>query len=275
MISKVVIVGVGLIGGSIAKALRERYPTLTLVGVDREPVLQAEAVHRLFSETRLADSTAVNGLDGTGLVVLAMPARTIAACVGTWLELGCPVMDCGSTKQWIIQAASAAPRREWFVPSHPMAGRERGGFENSRADLFARRQWIVCPSGVQPSAIEAARWLVDVVGGIWTEMTALEHDDAVAFTSHLPQLIASWLAANVSDAQRCAVGPAFRDMTRVAGGPDAIWRDILATNAGPIGDAARRLSEDFATLAEALAKTESGVDEALKLLARARQEPRG
>lgn len=274
MISKVVIVGVGLIGGSIAKALRERHPKLTLVGVDREAVLRTEAVRRWFSETHGVDSASVSDFAGAGLVVLAMPARAIAASVGDWLQVGCPVMDCGSTKQWIAQAASAAPRRDWFVPSHPMAGRERGGFENSRADLFAGRQWIVCPLGAQPRAVEAARWLVDVVGGIWTEMTTLDHDEAVALTSHLPQLIASWLAANVSDAQRCAVGPGFHDMTRVAGGPDSIWRDILATNAGPIRDAAQRLSEDFAALAEALTCPETGVDEALKLLARARQEPR-
>ena len=152
-----------------------------------------------------------------------------------------------------------------------MAGRERGGYESASPDLFRGRRWIVCPQGANGRACEATRAMVEAVGALWTEMTPQEHDLAAAMTSHLPQVLASWLAASTSERQRRAAGPAFADMTRIAGGSESMWKDIFKTNAGPLAEVVRKASEDLAALAEDLGAAEPRIQHALELLARARR----
>jgi len=157
------------------------------------------------------------------------------------------------------------------VPGHPMAGRERGGFESASHDLFRGRRWLVCPQGASLSALSVVKVLVETVGALWTEMTPEAHDFAVAMTSHLPQLLASWLAASTSEKQRIAAGPAFADMTRIAGGSELIWKDIFETNAEPLAAAARKAAADLLGVAEDLEKAEPVLDRTLQLLAKARR----
>jgi prephenate dehydrogenase len=269
---RVVIVGIGLIGGSIALALREFFPEIELIGVDDEVVLQAAPVRALFSQwasTQSRDYSFFRKL-GADLIVLATPVGSISETVATWLELGVPVTDCGSTKQVIAASANQSPLRHWFVPGHPMAGRERGGFASASADLFRGRTWIVCPQQSSPAALAPVRALVSAVGGIITEMTPESHDLAVALTSHVPQLLASWLAASCTETQRPATGPAFADMTRIAGGSEHMWRDIFESNAAPIAAIARNLSRDFIEIAEELECSAPRLDRVLRLLAAAR-----
>jgi prephenate dehydrogenase len=102
-------------------------------------------------------------------------------------------------------------------------------------------------------------------------MTPEAHDSAVAITSHLPQLLASWLAAAIQETQHEAAGPAFADMTRIAGGSEAIWRDIFSTNSAPLAQAARSLAEDFSKLASDFESQAPRLDHALELLSRARR----
>lgn len=269
---RVVIVGIGLIGGSIALALRRSYPEIELIGVDEAAVLQAEPVRALFSQcesTQSRDYSFFRRLD-PDLIVLATPVGTISATVPKWLELGVPLTDCGSTKQVIVASADQSPSRQWFVPGHPMAGRERGGFASATADLFRARTWIVCPQQSSAAALTPVRALVSAVGGVLTEMTPESHDLAVALTSHIPQLLASWLAASCTEVERPATGPAFADMTRIAGGSEQMWRDIFETNAAPIASIARNLSRDFDEIAEELESCAPRLDRVLRLLATAR-----
>ena len=270
---RVVLVGIGLIGGSVAQALRAHSPELELIGIDRELVVQTNSVRSFFTKTLSVESFGEvdrRSLDAD-LIVLATPVHAIAQNVCDWLNLATPLTDCGSTKRVIVLAAQTSPGLHWFVPGHPMAGRERGGYESASPDLFRGRRWIVCPHRASGSARDATRALVEAVGAVWTEMTPEEHDLAVALTSHLPQVLASWLSASTSENQRSAAGPAFADMTRIAGGSESIWRDIFETNAGPLAAAVRKASEDLRALAEQLGASEPHIQGALDLLARARR----
>jgi len=270
---RIVLVGLGLIGGSVGQALRQRLPSLELVGVDRQHVLQSEPVRCLLDEaiaTDAIDFSYIRRLDAD-LVVLAVPVGVIVRNIRAWLECGVPLTDCGSTKRVIVAAAEGSPSRHWFVPGHPMAGRERGGFESASHDLFRGRRWLVCPQGASLAALSIVKVLVETVGALWTEMTPETHDLAVAMTSHLPQLLASWLAASTSEQQRIAAGPAFADMTRIAGGSELIWKDIFETNAEPLAAAARKAAADFLAVAEDLERTVPVLDRTLQLLAKARR----
>jgi prephenate dehydrogenase len=270
---RVVLVGLGLIGGSVGQALRERLPSLELVGIDRQQVLQPEPVRCLLDEaiaTDAVDASYIRSLDAD-LVVLAAPVGVIIKNVRDWLESGVPLTDCGSTKRSIVAAAEVSPSRHWFVPGHPMAGRERGGFESASGDLFQGRRWLICPQCASAKALGVVKMLVKTVGAHWTEMTPEAHDFAVAMTSHLPQLLASWLAASTSEQQRIAAGPAFADMTRIAGGSELIWKDIFKTNAEPLAAAARKAAADLLAVAEDLEREVPALDKTLQLLAKARR----
>jgi prephenate dehydrogenase len=201
-----------------------------------------------------------------------MPVGAIAQCVTDWLQAGVPVTDCGSTKQFIVNVAKSSPNRTWFVPGHPMAGHERGGHSSCSFDLFRGRRWIVCPEFACEQALRATRTLVETVGASWTEMTPTQHDSTVALTSHVPQILASWLAAAADERFWTAVGPAFSDMTRIAGGPSTIWKDIFATNAGAISEVLGSLAVDLSAIAAELGAGKPQLDLLLELLANARAQ---
>ena len=269
---RVVLVGLGLVGGSIGRALRHVLPELELVGVDDEAVVFSELGRQLLTsavatESR-ADATQL-ALDAD-LVVLAMPVGEISRQVTDWLRSGVPVTDCGSTKRVIVESAQSSPNRDWFVPGHPMAGRERGGLASSSVDLFRGRRWVVCPEGVREAALIATHKLVDLLGAIWTEMTPNEHDAAVALTSHVPQVLASWLAAAADERIRAAAGPAFLDMTRVAGGSEAMWKDIFSTNGDAIAKVVSSITRDLEGILRQLQSASPRTDLVLELLAKAR-----
>jgi prephenate dehydrogenase len=149
------------------------------------------------------------------------------------------VTDVGSAKRPIVTEAVRLGMGR-FVGSHPMAGTEGSGFAASRADLFAGRPWIVTPSPITaPAAVRAARALAHAVGAEPVALDAAAHDRAIAFLSHVPQLVAwALLEAPQGDgvaARHLAVaGPGFRDMTRLAASPRGVWREILAENRGEV-----------------------------------------
>jgi prephenate dehydrogenase len=269
---RVVLVGLGLMGGSIGAALRQRLPDLEIVGVDRETVVFSEHARQLLTQAAAIESPhdVAKLASDADLVVLAMPVGEIARQVTEWLRFGVPVTDCGSTKRVIVAAAQSSANRDWFVPGHPMAGRERGGLSRSDGDLFRGRRWIVCPQSVRDRARQATESLVTLLDAIWTEMTPDEHDAVVALTSHVPQILASWLAAAADEHILTAAGPAFSDMTRISGGSDAIWKDIFFTNGAAIADIMRALAADFTAIADQLGNMPPNLQRVLELLAAAR-----
>jgi len=274
----VVIAGLGLIGGSVALALRAARPDVEIVGVDRAAVLTTDAVKRLSS--RLVDAADVVSVDAaferSDLVVLAAPVRAIIELVPRALAAAPLVTDCGSTKRSIAAAADACSRRGRFVPGHPMAGAREGGAELARADLFADRRWLICPEKSDTAATEAVQALVKSFGAVPVHLGIAEHDRAVARTSHATQLVTSALAVAASDASaERAAGPAFEGATRAAGGSETIWNDIFASNADEVANALGEIIRELEGVRSGLTRSPPDVDAARALLRRAKQARQG
>lgn len=266
----IAIVGFGLIGASIARAVKQRAPDVTIVAIDRPEQIVEPAVAGVADRcVSVRDTDAVRAaLAECELTVLAMPVRVIEEQLANLLPLARLVTDCGSTKRAIVGRALELDH-EHFVPGHPMAGRPRGGAESAQAELFEDRNWILCPGVGASAAFERVRALVTFVGAQPVELTPEAHDLAVALTSHVPQLYASLLAVMAADAgAEPAAGPGFQSATRVAGGNLTMWRDIFSSNA----DAIARVTHDLAERLQRVSVElhEGRVDAAMDVLRRAR-----
>ncbi|MGE0450142.1 MAG: prephenate dehydrogenase [Vicinamibacterales bacterium] len=257
---RVGIVGLGLIGGSIALAVRAAWPDVTLVGVDRPEALAKADARGLLDRA----GPGVDVLAGVDLVVLCAPVRqnlSILAQVEAAVPPTSVITDAGSTKLQISEAAGRLSAAGRFVGGHPLAGAAVAGLDHARADLFRGQPWILTPGGAtDPRAVERLHAWVSALGAVPTVMSADEHDRLLAFVSHLPQLVASALMSVVGDAVG-AEGLAFAgrglvDTTRLASSPPEIWRDIAASNAERIAPA---LDAMIALLHELRADLASGV----------------
>jgi prephenate dehydrogenase len=238
---KIGVVGLGLIGGSIALACREIWPRALVLGVDNKDVL--ETAMRLHAIDVATDDLVV--LAEADVVILAAPVRQnirILAELDENVRTPAIVTDVGSTKREIVRAAADLPRRFTFVGGHPMAGAARGGLEHARPDLFKERPWLFTPSGDGSGpALEKLMAFVTALGAAPRVMTPDAHDHVLAYLSHLPQLAASALMHAVGEAAGAEglalAGRGLVDTTRLASSPPEIWRDITATNADEIGPA--------------------------------------
>ncbi len=276
--NSVAVVGVGLIGGSLLRALSQRAAQLRLVGIDPEyrraaQVLGGEVDQIVDSH----DQAKVEGaLAAAEVVVLSVPVRAIRQELPRALASGSTVTDCGSTKRGIVLAAEQCAGAERFVPGHPMAGFPEGGVEHADPDLFQGRRWILCPSASAPGAFQAVEQLVKTVGAEPVVMEAEAHDRAVALTSHVPQILASLLKTQASEfGAEVAAGPGFASATRVAGGSADIWQDIFTSNADEVAMALRRVGAELERLAVALGATPPDTDVVMALLDRARKARQG
>jgi prephenate dehydrogenase len=235
--SSVAIVGLGLIGGSIALGVRERWPESRVFGVDTESVLAhavgAGAIERGFDT--------VAALPDTSLIILAAPVRQNIELLRQ-IKRPTIATDVSGTKREIVAAARTLSPDATFVGGHPLGGGERGGFAFARPDLFAGQLWIFTPDGDRSA--EAVERLSRFVAGLGAKpfvLTADEHDRVMAFVSHLPQLAASALMDTVGHAAGAEglrmAGRGLVDTTRLASSPADVWRDICLTNADAIGEA--------------------------------------
>jgi len=242
---KIGIVGLGLIGGSIALKSRELWPSSLVVAVDNKDVL--ETAMRMHAIDVAADDLIV--LAEVDLVILAAPVKqnvALLAELDDHVRTPAVVTDVGSTKREIVDAARALPPRFTFVGGHPLAGAARGGLENARPDLFAGRPWLLTRSAetVPQQKLES---FVRALGAEPKVVGVDAHDRLLAFLSHLPQLTASALMEVVGEAVGAdglsLAGRGLADTTRLAASPADIWRDIVATNADQIGAALDLLIE--------------------------------
>lgn len=237
--SRIAIVGLGLIGGSIALAVRERWSSTLITAVDRPPVLAHASSSGAID--RAANSVAEIG--PVDLVILAAPVRQnveLLPQVMASLSDGAVVTDVGGTKRDIARAAAALPSATAFIGGHPIGGAERGGFGFARPDLFRGKPWIFTPSS-SSAALDRLCEFVRGLGARPSTMDAETHDRVMAYVSHLPQLTASVLmevvgSAASHDGLRFA-GRGLTDSTRLASSPASVWRDICAANADDIGPA--------------------------------------
>lgn len=237
------IVGVGLIGGSFALALRKAGFRGRILGVSSQRTLEvALSLGVIDNGMPLAEA-----VPESDLVFLSQPIARIIQTIGLLdghVRPGSLVTDAGSTKAAIAHAASSL-RRCQFMGGHPMAGKETRGVEEAEADLFVGRTWVLTPS--MPAELETAAaqeflWWICRIGASPVTLDPQEHDRIVACTSHLPQLASTALAATLAgsitgpDVLRIA-GPGLADTTRLALSPYEIWRDVLETNRQPIEEA--------------------------------------
>ena len=238
---KIGIVGLGLIGGSIAIKARELWPASLVIAVDNKDVL--ETAMRLHAIDVAAEDLIV--LAEADLVVLAAPVKQNIALLeelDEHVRVPAVVTDTGSTKRDIVAAARSLPPRFTFIGGHPLGGAARGGLEHARPDLFTGRPWLLTPSAeTRGDGMEKLTAFVRALGAEPRTLTVDAHDRLLAFLSHLPQLTASALMQVVGDAVGqdglALAGRGLADTTRLASSPADIWKDIAATNADEVGPA--------------------------------------
>ena len=231
------VVGLGLMGGSLALALQDHADLVT--GVESSAAAREQALERGIVAQATADLR--EGVADADVVVLATPVRSIIEMLeqrlGTYMRSNTLLLDLGSTKQGIGRAMQELPIGILAVGGHPMTGREQSGVAASDGTMFRERPFVLCPNRrTTPSALIRARSLVMALGAIPIEMEAERHDRVVAAISHLPYLLSTALVATVANEGKndeavweLAAG-GFRDMSRLAGSDVRMMGDILSTN---------------------------------------------
>jgi len=279
MTSRVTIVGPGLLGGSLALALKARTGAHVTVWARRaESVAQVEA--RGCADAATSDLTeAVRKAD---TVVLCTPVGTMPALcqqMNTTLPSGALVVDVGSVKAPVVNDLTplfTAPTQ--FVGCHPMAGSEQTGLAAARVDLFEGAVCIVTPQiSTPPTAVTNAEAFWQSVGCTTRRLDPQVHDEVVAWISHFPHLLAAALVQTVAEQLPAAFdfcGPGFRDTTRVAGGPPDMWTEILAENRAAVRTAIDGLIEKLRGLSTLLADAPSAERDSLmnQLLSQAKAQ---
>lgn len=265
MIQRLTIIGVGLIGGSLALALRRAGYSVGIVGNSRREAHLRKAVELgVIDRFDLDPAKAVEGAD---MVVLAVPLGAMqGVCEAIRPALGpeAVLTDVGSAKGSVVEAVS----RAWgglpacFVPGHPIAGTENSGVEAAFAELFQGRRVILTPTEqTDPSATERVRQMWEVAGAVVEEMSVAHHDEVLAATSHLPHLLAFGLVDSLARMReneeifRYAAG-GFRDFTRIASSDPVMWRDICLENRGAIMQMMARYKDDLRLIEDAIERSD-------------------
>jgi prephenate dehydrogenase len=267
--ARVVVIGTGLIGTSVALALREAGGAVWLSDRDQHAV-------GLAADLGAGQPLPADGVPGgpADVAVLAVPPAAVAAELSAAQARGlaCCYTDVASVKELPLAGARQLHcDLASYVPGHPLSGRERSGPAAARADLFVGRPWVICP---QPCNDQETIFLVtrlsQACGAQPVMSSAAEHDRWVALVSHAPHVVAAAMAARLEDAPAGALalaGQGLRDVTRIAASGADMWVQILAANAGPAGAVLRGVAADLARAAAALESVAAGDERAAKQLA--------
>jgi len=247
MVRSVRIVGAGLIGTSIGLALAAKNIAVEMVDVDSRNQALAQ------------DLTGGVSIAEPELIILATPLRALSQVINEQYALNpnSTFMDVCSIKVEPLQKvqASKLPLKQ-FVGTHPMAGREVGGAESARADLFLSRSWIITPDALSDSeAVAKVKWLIDLLGATCVELDAVSHDAAVARVSHLPQITATLLAGSlhgVASDWLDLAGAGLRDTTRIAASDENLWKEIISSNSQEIKTLLTNLHNELGAMIDAV-----------------------
>lgn len=260
--ARVSIIGFGLIGSSVAHAVREYMPTVALSGFDADPAVRAR-VDELGLVDDLADSAGAAVTDAD-LVILCVPVgamKAAAESIADDLPNGAVVSDVGSVKASVLEDLRAAlPDSVAIVPGHPVAGTENSGPDAGFATLFHNRWCILTPpDGTDPLAVERMKEFWTRLGANVDVMEPRHHDLVLAVTSHLPHLIAYTIVGTASDMESVTQSEVikysaggFRDFTRIAASDPTMWRDIFLANKEAVLEMLQRFSEDLTALQRAI-----------------------
>lgn len=233
------LIGCGLMGGSFALALRRHALVRHVVGYSKSPSTTERA--KRMGVIDVAAESALLAVSGSDIVLIAVPvaaSETTFRAIRDLIDPGVLVMDVGSTKRDVVDAARRAlkDRVPSFVPAHPIAGKEVAGIEHADAGLYAGRQVILTPiARTRPELVQKATDVWAAIGAQVLKMSPENHDAAFAAVSHLPHLLAfayfSAIARQPAGRDFLSLaGPGFRDFTRIAASDPAVWRDILLAN---------------------------------------------
>ncbi|HEX2259323.1 MAG TPA: prephenate dehydrogenase [Actinomycetota bacterium] len=259
----IAILGLGLMGGSLGMACLQRGLVEEVAGYDLDPHTMARALER-GAITRTAPNPR-DAVAGAGIVFIATPVSAIVSTFGEALPaipVGALVTDVGSTKTEVVEEVSRlTPSTVEFIGGHPIAGSERQGIEAASADLYDGCLWILTPT--QETSTAAYQRLMRFLSGLGARVLSLDparHDEALALTSHLPQLVSSTLmrfAADVAadgDGLPLLTAGGFRDMTRIAASSEEMWIDIVKQNRPALLNLMRKFQAAFDSAARALAQ---------------------
>ena len=280
--ARVSILGLGLIGSSMARAIRANLPTVRVTGYDVDPAVRRTA-RTLDLADDLADSAGAAVTDAD-LVVLCVPVgamRAVAEEIAADLPADAVVSDVGSVKGAVLQALGDVLPGATIVPAHPVAGTERSGPDAGFATLFQGRWCIVTPpENANPIAVERVSEFWRRLGAEVEVMAPDHHDRVLAITSHLPHLIAYTIVGTAGDMEEVTRSEVikysaggFRDFTRIAASDPTMWRDVFLHNREAVLDMLQRFSEDLTSLQRAIRWGKG--DELFDLFTRTRAIRRG
>lgn len=275
---RLAIIGIGLIGSSIARAAREHGQAERIVTADQSPQHREQALQLGVVDEAYADpADAVRGAD---LVIICVPLGAyagVAEAMAPGLSSGCIVSDVGSSKQSVIRdVAPHLPAGVQFIPGHPVAGTEHSGPASGFASLFAGRWCILTPTeGSDAAALAKLSAFWSAFGSKVEVMDARHHDLVLAITSHVPHLIAYNIVGTADDLQMVTQSEVikysaggFRDFTRIAASDPTMWRDVFLNNKEAVLDMLQRFTEDLTALQRAI-RWDDG-DTLFKLFSRTR-----
>jgi cyclohexadieny/prephenate dehydrogenase len=262
LFGQLTLIGMGLIGSSIARAAREKGLCTRIVAVDQSADVRARVV-----ELGIADDATINvqdGVRGADLVILCVPVGAngpVAEAMKGALKAGAIISDVGSVKGEVVRAvAPHIPTGMHFVPAHPVAGTEHSGPDAGFAALFQGRWCILTPpEGTEPAAIERLRAFWEAIGSRVEIMAPDHHDLVLAVTSHLPHLIAFNIMGTAADLETVTESEVikfsaggFRDFTRIAASDPTMWRDVFLNNREAVLEVLGRFQEDLFSLQRAI-----------------------
>ena len=256
----VALVGLGLLGSSLAQAIRAHLPGVRVTGYDASPEVRARAAELGLAEIRHDPADAVAGAD---LVILCVPVGAMAAAaraLSPGLSADATVSDVGSSKQSVGEALAEALPGHLVIPAHPVAGTERSGPDAGFAALFHNRWCILTPPAeADPAQVERLAVFWRALGANVETMDAAHHDLVLAITSHLPHLIAYTIVGTASDLEAVTRGEVikysaggFRDFTRIAASDPVMWRDVFLANKDAVLEMLQRFTEDLTALQRAI-----------------------
>ena len=262
LFQRVALIGIGLIGSSLAHVIRKKKLAAEIAGYARSEVTRVKA-----KELGLVDailSTAREAVEGADLVIMCSPVGTygtIAEEIAPALKPGAILTDVGSVKGAVVRdVALHVPAGVHFIPGHPIAGTEQSGPESGFAELFINRWCILTPlPGSDPKALDSLAEFWRACGSNVETMTPEHHDLVLAITSHLPHLIAYNIVSTAADLEEVTSSEVikysaggFRDFTRIAASDPTMWRDVFLNNKEAVLEMLGRFSEDLSALQRAI-----------------------
>jgi cyclohexadieny/prephenate dehydrogenase len=262
LLGRIAIIGMGLIGSSLARAARELNLAREIAAADRDEAVTARV--RELGIADVATTSAGEAAAGADLIILCVPVGACAAVaqgIAPALSPGAILSDVGSVKAAVVdQVAPHVPAGVHFIPAHPVAGTEHSGPDAGFSSLFLNRWCILTPpEGVDSDALRRLRAYWEAMGAIVEVMTPQHHDLVLAITSHLPHLIAYNIVGTANELEAVTQSEVikfsaggFRDFTRIAASDPTMWRDVFLHNKDAVLEMLGRFSEDLSVLTRAI-----------------------